>query len=111
MGGYNKLLLDAGLSSPGGLRSLETSGTSSRIQAVARQCLLGNEVMAHSAFWRWSVAMACSHVVEEGSTPGTQEMHDRGNDECVVLGSYLVLHSLNQFIQICCHGIRSLYDS
>jgi hypothetical protein len=36
-GGYDKLLLDAGPSPPGGLHSLETSRTSSRIQAVARQ--------------------------------------------------------------------------
>jgi hypothetical protein len=36
-GGYDKLLLDAGPSPPGGLHALETASTSSRIQAVARQ--------------------------------------------------------------------------
>jgi hypothetical protein len=39
--------------------------------------------------------MACSHIVEEGSTPGTQEIHDCGNNEFVVLGPYLMLHSFN----------------
>jgi hypothetical protein len=71
-------------------------------------CLLGHEVTAHCALWRWLVAMACSHVVEEGSAPVTQEIHDCSNDELVVLRSYLVLYSFNQLIQICRNGGRPL---
>src|SRR5882672_10349817 len=61
----------------------------------------GNEVTAPGALWCWSIAMAGLHATAKGCVPGTQEMHDCGDDEFIVLGTYLLLHSLNQLIQIC----------
>ena len=109
MGRYDKLLLDPGLPSPGDPAfSLRFWDVEAGYSLSPGSCLLGNEVTAHCALWRWLVAMACSRVVEEGSASGTQEIHDCGNDEFVVLGSYLVLHSFNQLIQISRNGGRSL---
>src|SRR5262249_33913002 len=96
-------VLYAGLSSPGDLLSPYTAGES-RQDIACRQA----SVTAHCALGRWSIAMACSYVAEEGSAPHTQEMHDRGNDQFVVVGTYLVLHSFNQLIQICRNSSRSL---
>ena len=96
MGRYYKPLLDAGLPLPGdaafspGLWYIEAGYSLS-----PGSCLVGNEVTAHCALGYWLVAMAHSHVVEESSASGTQNIHDSGNDELVVLGSYLVLHSFN----------------
>jgi hypothetical protein len=39
--------------------------------------------------------MACPRVTEKGGVPGTQEMHDCGNNEFIVLGTYLLLHRLD----------------
>jgi hypothetical protein len=109
IGRYYKLLLDAGLSPPGDpVFSLRFWYVEAGYSLSPGGDLLGNEVTAHCALWHWLVAMACSHVVEEGSVPGTQEIHDCGNDEFVVLGPYLVLHSFNQLIQICRNSGRSL---
>jgi len=108
MGGYYKVLLDAGLPSPGDPAfSLRFWYVEAGYSLSPGSCWLGNEVTAHDALWRWSVAMAGSHIGKESSVPGTQEIHDCGNDEFVVLGSYLVLHSFNQLIQICRNGGRS----
>ena len=109
MGRYDKLLLDAGLPSPGDpVFSLRFWYVEAGYSLSPGSYVLGHEVTAHCALWRWSVAMACSHVVEEGSAPVTQEIHDCSNDEFVVLRSYLVLYSFNQLIQICRNGGRPL---
>src|SRR5262249_10542148 len=109
MGWSRKLFLDAGLPSPGDPAfSLRFWYVEAGYSLSPGGCLLGHEVTVHCVLWRWSVAMARSHVVEEGSVPSTQEIHDCGNDEFVVLGPYLVLHSFKQLIQICRNGGRSL---
>ena len=109
MGRYGKFLLDAGLPSPGDSAfSLRFWYVEAGYSLSPDGYLLRHEVMAHCAFGRWSVAMAYSHVVKEGSAPGTQEIHDCSNDELVVLRSYLALYSFNQLIQTCRNGGRSL---
>jgi hypothetical protein len=96
MGRYYKLVRDAGLPSPGDPAfSLRFWCVEAGDSLSPGSCLLATEVTVHGALWRWSVAMACFHVIEEGSASGTQDIHDCGNDEVVVLGSYLVLHSFN----------------
>src|ERR1043166_4319369 len=109
MGRCDKLWLEAGLPLPGDPAfSLRFWCVEAGYNLSPGCGLLAHAVTAHCALWRWSVAMACSHMVEEGGASGAQDMHDCGNDEFVVPGSYLVLHSFNQLIQICRNRRRFL---